>query len=109
MKRFDYEAIFILAHGRPSLIVDFYKGSTAGPNFIINPKALVGSFWLTDRQKAEYLGICALRSYEDYRFTGEANLSINSIPSNKRKPTNTTNRNKTDFSKGNIKQNGYTI
>jgi hypothetical protein len=81
MKRFDYEAIFILAHGRPSLIVDFYKGSTAGPNFIINPKALVGSFWLTDRQKAEYLGICALRSYEDYRFTGEANLSIDSIPS----------------------------
>jgi hypothetical protein len=81
MKRFDYEKLFILAHGRPSFIVDYYKQSTTGPNFIVNPRALVEGFWLTDRQKAEYLGICALRSYEDYRFAGETDLSIDSIPS----------------------------
>jgi|TARA_R110000796_G_scaffold2125_2_gene8540 hypothetical protein len=81
VKRFDYEKIFILAHGRPAQMLDYYKEWSTGPNFIVNPKAIVASFWLTDRQKAEYLGICALRSYEDYKFQGITDLSLGSLPS----------------------------
>ena len=81
MKFFDYEKIFILGHGRPTQMLDYYKQSTRGPDFIVNPRALVAGFWLTDRHKAEYLGICALRSYEDYKYRGITDLDIDDIPS----------------------------
>lgn len=80
MKLFNYERIFIVSHGVPSKMLKAFNKEKTGPNFIINQKVLVDSFWLSDRQKAEYLGICALRSYEDYLFGGVTTLSIHSVP-----------------------------
>jgi hypothetical protein len=80
MKLFDYEKIFLLSHGRPKQLLEFFHEFNTGPNFIVNPKALVDGFWLTDKQKAEYLGICSLRSYEDYKTKGTTNLDIDIIP-----------------------------
>jgi len=80
MKHFNYEDIFILSHGNPSLLLDYYRDSTEGINFIVNPKALVDAFWVSDKHKAEYLGICALRSYDDYLNNKEVDLHIDLIP-----------------------------
>ena len=80
MKKFNYESIFILAHGDPTKMLHYFKESSVGINFIVNPKALVDAFWVTDRQKAEYLGICALRSYSDYQTKGEVDLSLDLVP-----------------------------
>lgn len=80
MKRFDYEQLYIASHGDPSLILHYFKLSNEGVNFILNPKALVDAFWLTDRDRAEYLGICALRSLDDYLNTGDVDLSLDLIP-----------------------------
>jgi hypothetical protein len=80
MKFYNYETLWILSHGNPSKLFDYFKKSTVGDNFIVNPKVLVDSFWLTDRQRAEYLGICALRSYSDYVQNKEVNLTRDFIP-----------------------------
>lgn len=80
MKKFNYETIYILSHGDPTMLLDYFKDSTVGPNFIVNQKALVDAFWVSDKHKAEYLGICALRSYSDYLTTGDVDLSIDLIP-----------------------------
>jgi len=81
IRKFDYERIFILGHGVPSQILEHFHTSLTGPNFIVNQKALVDAFWVTDRHKAEYLGICALRSYEDYHIRGMTDLQVSSVPS----------------------------
>lgn len=61
-------------------MLSYFKEATTGVNFIVNPKALVDAFWLTDRDKAEYLGICSLRSYDDYLNFNEVDLSLDLIP-----------------------------
>jgi len=80
MKFFNYEALWILSHGNPTLMLKYFKLSNSGENFIVNQRALVDAFWLTDRQKAEYLGICSLRSYDDYLINKEVNLNRDLIP-----------------------------
>ena len=80
MKRFNYEDIFMLSHGNPTLLLEYFKDSTEGINFIVNPKALVDAFWVSDKHKAEYLGICSLRSYDDYINNGDVDLSLDLIP-----------------------------
>lgn len=80
MKFYTYEDLFMLAHGKPSLILEYFKDSTQGLNFIVNPKVLVENPWVSDRHKAEYLGICALRSYDDYLNSKQVDLSLDLIP-----------------------------
>jgi hypothetical protein len=80
MKFYSYEDIYLLSHGNPSLLLEYFKDSNKGKNFIVNPKSLVDAFWVTDRHKAEYLGICALRSYDDYLTKGTVDLSLDLIP-----------------------------
>jgi hypothetical protein len=80
MKKFNYENLYILSHGNPTLLLDYFKDSNSGNNFMVNPKALVDAFWVTDRHKAEYIGICALRSYDDYLTKGITDLSLELIP-----------------------------
>ena len=57
-----------------------FKDSVEGINFIVKPEALVDAFWLSDRDKAEYLGICSLRSYDDYINHGDVDLDLDLIP-----------------------------
>jgi len=80
MKFYDYEKLWILSHGNPTALLSYFRESSKGVNFIVNQKALVDAFWLTDREKAEYLGICSLRSYDDYLNYNEVDLSLDLIP-----------------------------
>lgn len=80
MKFFSYEKAFIASHGNPELLLDYYRGMNEGENFIVNPKSLVEAFWVSDRHKAEYLGICALRSYNDYATKGDVDVSLDLLP-----------------------------
>lgn len=80
MKFYNFETLWIISHGNPTRLVEYFKDSTKGENFMVNPKALVDAFWLTDRQRAEYIGICALRNYSDYIREGEVNLLLDFIP-----------------------------
>lgn len=80
MKFFTYESIFLLAHGNPTKMLEYYVDSTEGINFIVNPKALVDAFWVSDKHKAEYLGLCALRSYDDYLDNYEVDVSLDLVP-----------------------------
>lgn len=53
-----------------------------GNNFILNPEIIVDNpLKLTDRQLAEYLGICAYRNYAHYLQQKEANLPMEYLPS----------------------------
>jgi hypothetical protein len=67
-------------------MLDYFKDCTAkvpsaeNPNFIVNPKALVDAFWVSDLLRSEYLGICSLRSYNDYTMYGDVDLSLDLIP-----------------------------
>jgi hypothetical protein len=81
MKFFNYEDLYILAGGDSTLILKYFKESlSSGPNFIKNPRAVLNALGATDRDKAEYLGICALRSYTDYKTTGELHLVKGDLP-----------------------------
>lgn len=83
MKFFNYEYLYIASHGNPSELIRLFKECDNVENstdFIINPKALVDSFWVSDKLKAEYLGLCALRNYEDYSIYKDKDLSLDLIP-----------------------------
>lgn len=80
VKFYNYDEIWIAAHGDPKMILEYYKDSKSGNSFIVNPKALVDAFWVSDRHKAEYLGLCSLRNYNDYLERKEVDLHIDLIP-----------------------------
>lgn len=81
MRFFDFEKIYIAAHGDPSKMMEYYGNPRyIGTDFIVNPKALVDAFFVSDLHKAEYLGICALRSYEDYKRHNEVDILISDLP-----------------------------
>lgn len=76
MIRFDYERLFIAAHGDPDNMLKLFKRETYGPNFILNPEMGVAS----SRHKAEYLGFCALRSYTEYLDSGLVDVRLDLVP-----------------------------
>lgn len=80
MKIFDYESIYIAAHGSPDKMLELFYRGVPGPNFILNPKALVEAFWVSIQHKTEYLGLCSFRSYSEYLATGEVDLSLGQLP-----------------------------
>ena len=80
MRFFDYETIFIVSHGDPKLLLEAFKLSSTGNDFIVRPKALAEAFWVSDRHKAEYLGLCSLRNYEDYKYKNDVDLLIDLVP-----------------------------
>ncbi len=79
MKFFDYKEIYLAAGGNPSLMLDYYRSSNLGKDWIKNPKVLA-DFWVSDRHKAEYLGFCALRPYVDYVNYGKVDIAIVDLP-----------------------------
>jgi len=70
----------MLSHGNPTMLLEYFKDSEDGINFIVNPRVLVENPWVSDRHKAEYLGICALRSYNDYLNNKDVDLSLDLVP-----------------------------
>ena len=81
MKFFNYEALFMAAHGNPDKMIElFITTDCTGINFLVNPRELANSFWVSNRHKAEYLGFCSLRSYESYLSNGQVDLQIQDLP-----------------------------
>ena len=80
MKFFNYERIYLLSHGKPKQLVQYFREEVNGTDFIVNPKAIVDNFWVSDRHKAEYIGLCSLRNYEDYQFNGSVDLDLEILP-----------------------------
>jgi hypothetical protein len=80
MKLFNYEEIWLASHGDSTKMLEAFKNSDSGNDFIANQKALVDAFWVSDRHKAEYLGLCALRSYTNYVDNNEVDLSLDLLP-----------------------------
>jgi hypothetical protein len=81
MKFYDYEKIYWEAKGDSTLIVKlFQQAPSLGPNFIVNPHLVRAGLGYSDRTLAEYLGLCALRRYENYVYLNEVNLERFLIP-----------------------------
>jgi hypothetical protein len=81
MRRFNFEVLYLISHGDSTKILENFRNlDLGGDNFILNHKALVDAFWVSDRHKAEYLGICALRDYGYYKATGDVNVPLDIVP-----------------------------
>lgn len=90
MLLYDFEKIWLLSGGRSDLIVRYFKGlyyqrpelaSLRGSNFMVNPKVVVeNTRHLSDRTLAEYIGLCALRNYANYKMFSDCNLEIEYFP-----------------------------
>lgn len=66
----DCDTMIKLFNSRPSI----------GPNFIVNPHLVRVKMGYSSRVLAEYLGLCALRRYENYVYTNEVDLESYLIP-----------------------------
>lgn len=79
MRFFDYEKIYLAAVGNPTLMLDYFRSDRTGRNWILNPRVLAEP-WVSDRLKAEYLGFCSLRPYNDYVTHKKVDLLISDLP-----------------------------
>ena len=80
MKFYNYERLYLLSHGDPKLLLQYFKEvPQEGNDFIVNPSTVADVF-ISDQFKAEYLGLCALRNYEDYLDREEVDLNRDLIP-----------------------------
>jgi len=81
---YNFEALFVASRGNSDKIVSYYHRtatrSYTQPNFIVNSKVLVDTFWLSPRQKAEYLALLSLRDYGDYVETGYTGYKLYNLP-----------------------------
>lgn len=81
MRFFNYESIYIASHGNPQKLLQYFWDNRGGPNFIINERAVAAAAcFISERHKAEYLGLCSFRCYETYLETGDSDLSLDLIP-----------------------------
>lgn len=83
---FNYSAIYLLAKGDSSLIVKYLQARALGRyenlkglNFLVNTSILFNENY-SDRQKAEFVGICSLRPFSDYKLQKKTNLHISRLP-----------------------------
>lgn len=81
MKFYDYERLYLAARGDPALILKlFFSDKTVdGHNFIVNESVLRNSF-ISEQLRAEYLGLCSLRQYSDYKNQGIVDLQLDRVP-----------------------------
>lgn len=87
---FDFEKIWLLSLGNPKLILRYFKylylkkveyQTLKGTNFILKPEIIVKNpYRLSEQQLSEYLGLCALRNFADYKLSGEVNLDMEYVP-----------------------------
>ncbi|CAL9971261.1 hypothetical protein VPHD51_0034 [Vibrio phage D51] len=87
---YSYDKLWTLAFGNAELIVKaftklYFKeegyACLAGNDFIVNPSVIVmNKYNLTYQQRAEYLGLLALRPYSSYHQNGYTDLDMARIP-----------------------------
>ena len=87
---YSYENLWTLAFGNAELIVKAFTklynkeegyACLTGTDFIVNPKVIVtNKYNLTYQQRAEYLGMLALRPYSAYLQNGYTDLDMARIP-----------------------------
>lgn len=90
MTFFNYENLWLLALGNPKVMVKLFtnyvdkgegKEVLDGENFVLNPQVVIQNpYRLTYQQRAEYLGICALRNYQHYRQSGNTDIRMEYVP-----------------------------
>lgn len=81
MKFFDYQKLYEEAKGDCAKIIKlFNKAPSIGPNFIVNPHVLRDDLGFSVRARAEYLGLCALRRYDNYVYLKEVDLDRHLLP-----------------------------
>jgi hypothetical protein len=83
---FNYSAIYLLAKGDSSLIVSYLQAialgnyqNLKGLNFLVNTTLLFNDKY-SDREKAEFVGLCSLRNFSDFKLQNKTNLHISRIP-----------------------------
>ncbi|ASV43450.1 hypothetical protein [Vibrio phage JSF12] len=79
-----------MSSGNSKLILKYLKllaskdekyASLHGENFLVNEDIVLSNpFNLNDRTLAEYVGLCSLRNYSNYKINGNPNLDIEYIP-----------------------------
>lgn len=82
-KRFDYEKMYISTGGRADFMLSYFKSvnDSKGINFIVNPDIVIKNPQnCTERQLAEYLGLCSLRNLGDFLISGTVDLYDSQIP-----------------------------
>lgn len=87
---FDYEKIFLVSKGNSNVMVNLFRRMVEDPDayrmlggmsYILNESVIVyNPKKLTNRQLAEYLGLCSLRNYAEYKFSGDSTLDMQQIP-----------------------------
>lgn len=81
MKFFDYEKLYRDSKGDCKKLVRLFQTAPSiGPNFILNPELIRAGSGYSDRVFAEYLGLCALRQYNNYVCGNEVDLDRHLIP-----------------------------
>lgn len=82
MKWFNYEKIYLAARGDCSTILKLFREENIpGLNWVLNEEIILNNpLKLTDRQLAEYLGLCALRNYSDYTLYKSKDLDLYMLP-----------------------------
>lgn len=83
---FNYPAIYLLSKGDSSLIVKYLRAihygrykNLLGLNFLVNPDVLFDSKY-SDRELAEFVGICSLRRLSEYKLSKTTKLHISRVP-----------------------------
>ena len=86
MLLFNYQAIYLLARGDSTLIIKYLQSmqygrysNLRGLNFLKNPSILFRKD-ISDKHKAEFVGICSLRRLSDYKTKNNVNLHISKVP-----------------------------
>lgn len=86
MLLFNYPAIYLLSKGDSTLLVSYLRAmskgryaSLKGLNFLVNTSILFDKRY-TDRELAEFVGICSLRRYSDYKHKKQTSLHISRVP-----------------------------
>lgn len=80
MKFYNYEKLYLLSHGDPKLLIQYFrKIPQEGFDFIID-ESVVADVFISEQFRSEYLALCSLRNYEDYLDREEVNLDRDLIP-----------------------------
>lgn len=87
---FDYEKIFLVSKGNSNIMVNLIRRMVDDPDahrmlngssYILNESVIVyNPNKLSNRQLAEYLGLCSLRNYAEYKFSGDSTLDMQQLP-----------------------------
>lgn len=82
MKFFNYENLYLAARGDPEKMIElFLSGKYPGTDWIVNQKAIVEASKVhSSRHVAEYIGLCSLRSYAEFKQNSNTDFDLDRLP-----------------------------